>query len=919
MPEEPNSSARQVVTDSPARARYGPAHRLVWLGVIILVVIALLGLLFSFAPRYVARYLVASQLEELGIDHEGVDTLSINPWTGDLWLGPVRFGTGPSDRGQLGELGLTLRFNPLLKHRVSIERLLVRGIDLVVTRGKDNTLALNGIPLSQFMAPPEAPVQPEKKGDPWGAGVDTVELRDSRLVFQDRDRGELEVEVERLALMAFETWEPDRPGRFELAARVNDIQLNWSGEARPFADNVTLVIDARTQQADVPKLVRFTGPWGLDRRDGTYDAALKYEVTFFDSGRLEGHTAGAIDIQGADYERAGVFALTLDRAKVDLDVGYSLSESGDFVLKGQVVTDLGPSTGAFAKDTRFAVAAGRVAIGGLDATYGRYGTLRVETRPDIDLESLAFSGPIEISADQLLELLALLQSLSAGAAVSTADTGLADMADASVAVPRSDVKVGRLQSRGGAFSLQSKEGWVELGLNTNSDLFDVHIAVNERNIAIERLQSRLKRLGLKSGRGRLTLDMAGNSSLVAGTSVSPIGELKIGAFEIDMDSLGLQVQTGAVSLQLAAVSQVHGVSALLFAQGERPETQLHVGAASAALSEASLDAQGGALRWAAAGGAAVDSLSADFAKGKDGALKFGRAEITALQANERLQLAADALTVDGLDVYVKRSLLAALRRDEDAGPQQAVSSGDGAAQPGPAIATPATAAQELDVRRMQTLLSELGYSPGPVDGVMGRRTAAAISDFQRREGLAVDGRPTSGLLAALESRAAGPDEGAVAAAAQTAMPNQAGPAVRLGRFALTGNPVLRFRDDLVTPQVKIDSVFKEPPGAKSGYPDGRHPARRPEPYRRRQRVYSRGFSGWVAGFGKTADLDVTAKVDNLELSTYSPYVAELAGVYLESGQLDTVLEAKAKQGALQGRIQLEARRYRLSAAEQRGR
>jgi len=65
------------------------------------------------------------------------------------------------------------------------------------------------------------------------------------------------------------------------------------------------------------------------------------------------------------------------------------------------------------------------------------------------------------------------------------------------------------------------------------------------------------------------------------------------------------------------------------------------------------------------------------------------------------------------------------------------------------------------------------------------------------------------------------------------------------------------------------------------------------------------LSGWVAGFGKTADLNVTAKVDNLELSTYSPYVAELAGVHLESGQLDTVLEAKAKQGALQGKIQLE--------------
>ena len=903
MRQQHNSAARQAA-GLPAKTTQGPVHRLRRLGIIILVVVALLGLLFSYAPRYLARYLVSSQLDDLGIDYEGVDTLSINPWTRVLWLGPVRFGAGPSDRGQLGELGLTIRVNPLLKRRVSIERLLMSGIDLVVTRGKDKALALNGIPLSQFMPPREAAVQPETAGAAWGAGVDTIELRESRLVFQDRDRGDLEVDVERLTLMAFETWEPDRPGRFELAARVNDVQLNWSGEARPFADNVTLAIDSRTEHADFPKLARFTGPaWGLNRREGTYDADLKHEVTLFASGGLEGHTLGSIDIQGADYERAGMFALTLERAKVDLDVRYSLSDSGDFALQGQVATDLGRGTGALGEDTRFAVAAGRVAVSELDTAYVRDGTLRLEARPEIDLESVEFSGPIEISTGKLLELLALLQSLSAGAAVSTADTGLADIADTAVTLPTSDVTVGRLRSRGESFSLRSNEGWVELDLKTDSDLFDIHIGVKERNIGIERLQSLLERLSLKSGRGRLTLDMAGSNSLVAGSSVSPIGELKVGAFESNMKRLGLQVQTGAVSLQLAAASQVNGVSVLLFPQGARPEMQLHLGAASAALSEVSLDTQGGALRWQAKGGAAVDSLTADFAKGKEGAFKLVRAEIEALDADERL-LAADALTVDGLDLYVKRSLLAALGRGEDAGGEQAVSSGDAAAQPGVAAPTPALAAQEVDVTRVQALLTELGYSPGPVDGRMGRRTAAAISDFQRREGLPVDGRPTSGLLAALESRAAGTADGDAAPAPRTGVPGRTGPAVRLGRFALTGNPVLRFRDDLVTPQVKVDSVFKE------------LEVRNLNTQKATQRTDLSliadvnefthvELKGWVAGFGETADLDVIAKVDNLELSNYSPYVSALGGVHLESGQLDKVTTAKAERGALQGQIQLE--------------
>ncbi len=60
--------------------------------------------------------------------------------------------------------------------------------------------------------------------------------------------------------------------------------------------------------------------------------------------------------------------------------------------------------------------------------------------------------------------------------------------------------------------------------------------------------------------------------------------------------------------------------------------------------------------------------------------------------------------------------------------------------------------------RAQTLLAELGFAPGAVDGRMGRRIAAAISDFQPQKKMAVDGRLEGRLLAALESRAAGPAE-----------------------------------------------------------------------------------------------------------------------------------------------------------------
>jgi peptidoglycan hydrolase-like protein with peptidoglycan-binding domain len=50
------------------------------------------------------------------------------------------------------------------------------------------------------------------------------------------------------------------------------------------------------------------------------------------------------------------------------------------------------------------------------------------------------------------------------------------------------------------------------------------------------------------------------------------------------------------------------------------------------------------------------------------------------------------------------------------------------------------------VRELQRRLDELGYDPGPVDGLMGARTAEAIADFQEDRGLDADGEPTRALL-----------------------------------------------------------------------------------------------------------------------------------------------------------------------------
>ena len=56
--------------------------------------------------------------------------------------------------------------------------------------------------------------------------------------------------------------------------------------------------------------------------------------------------------------------------------------------------------------------------------------------------------------------------------------------------------------------------------------------------------------------------------------------------------------------------------------------------------------------------------------------------------------------------------------------------------------------------QFQTDLARLGFDPGTPDGVLGRRTRAALRQYQKAHGLAVDGFPTAALLTLLDQAAA---------------------------------------------------------------------------------------------------------------------------------------------------------------------
>ena len=70
-------------------------------------------------------------------------------------------------------------------------------------------------------------------------------------------------------------------------------------------------------------------------------------------------------------------------------------------------------------------------------------------------------------------------------------------------------------------------------------------------------------------------------------------------------------------------------------------------------------------------------------------------------------------------------------------------------QPVPALLPPPDRLQASSVRALQTRLSALGFYRGPIDGVWGQSTQAAVQAFQQRRGWQPTGDLTPGTVAGL--------------------------------------------------------------------------------------------------------------------------------------------------------------------------
>jgi hypothetical protein len=389
-----NDSVDQVESSKEPRRRM--PRRLFW-SITTVLLIVVIGLTVFLGPRYAARYIVAQELDKLGIVHEGVGTINVDLWNEEVSFGPVRLRKADAKPGQIRRFGLKLQLWNLFSRRAVVDSILIEGVDIRVKRAAGGAITINGVSLKEMAGKSDQNATKTSDGASWDAALEKLELRDGRLIFNQADGREAIVEVQRLSLKGFRTWEPEKPGLFDLVGRVNNIEIKANGEARPFANRITLAISGGISKVAIDKIERLTGPLGLDRRAGAFGSDFIANVELFDNGRIRTKINGGMNFSGVDISRAKTASVSASVLSTRFDLAVDMKSDSTQTILGTVSLK---SSGLKLQDvgeTSISAEKLEVSLTGLKASIGPETKINVEVTPAINAVDLKVSKPQKLS------------------------------------------------------------------------------------------------------------------------------------------------------------------------------------------------------------------------------------------------------------------------------------------------------------------------------------------------------------------------------------------------------------------------------------------------------------------------------------------------------------------------------------------
>jgi len=412
---EPSAPDREPPELSPAKAKRSIPKSLKILSGLAIVVVAIWAFV-NYVPDYVARHLINSELEAMGIDTQGVKTLNLRPWNNEIWMGPVGLRPLDSDTtpAAVARLGVKYDLLELFQRRALITDMTIQGVDLEVERDADGDFTINGIELSRYLAAADE-TQPEdptpaadaaeegaQRGGGWGAGLDVLTLTDSRVLLDDLTRGTLTLELERLTLEGFRTWAPENPGTFELKGTLNGIDVYAIGEARPFGDEIMLSFATKVDRGSWEKVLAYTGPtFDFERQGGEFSSEGKHQLDITPDGKLVFYSKTLFTITDVVAARPDRMSGRYDKGVITLDTRTELDADGDMEVLGTTTYAIDGMQLTLPGGQVIELAAVDLLFDNMKAEVGSGGAAKIRVEPSFAARKVALDGTTAGSLDAL--------------------------------------------------------------------------------------------------------------------------------------------------------------------------------------------------------------------------------------------------------------------------------------------------------------------------------------------------------------------------------------------------------------------------------------------------------------------------------------------------------------------------------------
>lgn len=900
MVEEDPSQAplrpdEQETLQKPERHR----RRWPWIVAAVVVAIAVVGYVaVSYAPQYIARYLARTYFQGLAIDTDGVETIEINPLRGRIGFGPVSFrgsGEQTGQAGQVGRIEVQVNLRRLLSRQALIESAEIEGIRIDIRQAADGAISINGVPLTQILADQAARAEEEEEAkveedaEAWGAGLDTLRLRDSRVVFTDARGGEAVVEVNELELQGFATWAPDDPGRFLLDGDLNQVHVAMSGTARPFADSITVDAQLSVTGIEAGKLELFAGPLGLDRDSGRIDVTVDTTGSkVLSDGRVDAKLAGKVDFNGIDLAHTDFGGVELKTGALNLDdIHLQYDVSGTIQLAGNAALDL-ESLGLRLKDgIDVGVDSAHVGLPALSALLPPSDPPSLKIAPQLDARALRLGTKwVEGTVDRVALQLPEFDVDTRAPEMPMTATGTLEVGGLALLLPlKKPIRIGAgsadlaLNTMRFAFGPDSTMIDGEMAL----DLSDVNFAVTKHGdtpdvllplveITAGKLAGRLSPLTLDDQSVATKVKVAGPSLVLddfrLAAPVAPGSTMSLVAPDLDLRSTDIDVLDGA-TLDVSGHSRVGA-----------PQFTVEMGGAESApssveLADLALDPKHFAYR----------------EQGPNSSLEF-QGNIEAAGTAARLAGGADGLA-SLVDLGRLRVSVDDAAMDIDNPDPQWHAQGLDLALASLSAAVPGELATLLDIKDFD-LVRGTAASRGEytVDQVAIGRVDASLT---RRSG----GDVSAEQAPAPTSKKAETEEEEEKPAARTWPPEDL-PVIRIGRFGLLDGAKITVSDETRSPpattvaqirSLALENVDTTDPAARSSL---RLAALLDDA--------ELNADGWALPFQPKPDFELRANVNELRLPSVNPYVGPEVGLDVVNGRLTARADARAEDGQLKGEI-----------------